>query len=115
MAELGYQQSENFTFEFVQASTIEEFERGYRSGESEYFGTRQIRLTSGNLRRQMSPARKLGMQLAPVPVRGPNDLDSQFKTVHGADGVLVLESSFFTTHRPQIVMLANTSRLPAIY
>src|SRR5262249_45607358 len=40
---------------------------------------------------------------------------SQFKTVHGADGVLVLESSFFTTHRPQIVMLANTSRLPAIY
>jgi putative tryptophan/tyrosine transport system substrate-binding protein len=29
MAQLGYQQSENFTFEFVQASTIEEFELGY--------------------------------------------------------------------------------------
>jgi putative ABC transport system substrate-binding protein len=30
MAQLGYQQGENFTFDFVQASTIEEFELGYR-------------------------------------------------------------------------------------
>jgi len=30
MAELGYQQSKNFTFEFVHASSIEEFELGYQ-------------------------------------------------------------------------------------
>src|SRR5207249_10193058 len=40
-------------------------------------------------------ARKLGMQLEPVPVRGPNDFDSGFKGAHGADGMLVLDSPVF--------------------
>ena len=31
MTELGYQLGENFAFEFEQASTVEEFESGYRA------------------------------------------------------------------------------------
>jgi putative ABC transport system substrate-binding protein len=60
-------------------------------------------------------ARALGMQVQPVPVRGPNDFDSAFKAVRGADGVLLLDSAFFTTHRARLVGLAATSRLPVIY
>ena len=60
-------------------------------------------------------ARALGMQVQPVPVRGPNDFDSAFKAVHGADGLLVLDIAFFTTHRARLVGLAATRRLPAIY
>ena len=60
-------------------------------------------------------ARTLGMQLEPVSVRGPNDFDAAFKAVRGADGLLVLESSLFTTHRARLVGLAAASRLPAIY
>jgi putative ABC transport system substrate-binding protein len=60
-------------------------------------------------------ARTLGMQLEPVPVRGPNDLDSGFKAVRGADGLLKADSPLFTMHRARIVRLAATSRVPAIY
>jgi putative ABC transport system substrate-binding protein len=60
-------------------------------------------------------ARTLGMQLEPVSVRGPNDFDAAFKAVRGADGLLVLESSLFTTYRVRLVGLAAASRLPAIY
>ena len=60
-------------------------------------------------------ARTLGMQLEPVPFRGPNDLDSAFKAVRGADGLLQLDSPLFTTHHARLVGLAATSRLPAIY
>jgi len=60
-------------------------------------------------------ARTLGMQVQPVPVRGPNDFDSAFKAVRGADGLLVLDIALFTTHRARLVGLAATSRLPAIY
>jgi putative ABC transport system substrate-binding protein len=60
-------------------------------------------------------ARTLGMELEPVPVLGPNDFDAGFKTVRGADGLLVLDSTLFTTHRARLVGLAAASRLPAIY
>jgi putative ABC transport system substrate-binding protein len=60
-------------------------------------------------------ARTLGMQLELVSVRGPNDFDAAFKAVRGADGLLVLESSLFTTYRVRLVGLAAASRLPAIY
>jgi putative ABC transport system substrate-binding protein len=60
-------------------------------------------------------ARKLGMQLEPVPVRGPDDFDSGFKGVHGADGLLVLDSPIFITHRTRLAGLAATSRLPTMY
>jgi len=60
-------------------------------------------------------AQILGLQLQVVPVRGPEDFDSAFKTVRGADGLLQLDSLLFTTHRDRLVGLAATSRVPAIY
>jgi putative tryptophan/tyrosine transport system substrate-binding protein len=60
-------------------------------------------------------ARTLGMQLEPVPVRGPNDFDSGFKGMHGADGLLVLDSPVFISHRARLAGLAATSGLPTIY
>ena len=60
-------------------------------------------------------ARTLGMRLEPVPVRGPNDFDAAFKAVRGADGLLLLDSVLFTTHRARLAGLAAASRLAAIY
>jgi putative ABC transport system substrate-binding protein len=60
-------------------------------------------------------ARTLGVQLEPVPVHGSNDFDSAVKAVRGADGLLLLESPLFTTHRARLAELVATSRLPAIY
>jgi putative ABC transport system substrate-binding protein len=60
-------------------------------------------------------ARTLGVQLVAVPVQGPNDIDTAFTTVRGTDGLLMLESPFFTTHRARLAELAAKSRVPAIY
>jgi putative tryptophan/tyrosine transport system substrate-binding protein len=60
-------------------------------------------------------ARTLGMQLEPVPVRDTNDFEIGFKGVRGADGLLVLDSPLFITHRARLAGLAATSRLPTIY
>ena len=60
-------------------------------------------------------ARMLGVQLEPVLFQGPNDFDSAVKAVRGTDGLLLLESPLFTTHRARLAELAARSRLPAIY
>ncbi len=60
-------------------------------------------------------ARTLGVQLVAVPVQGPNDIDSAVTTVRGTDGLLMLESPFFTTHRARLTELVAKSRVPAIY
>ena len=60
-------------------------------------------------------ARTLGMQLESVPVQGPNDFDSEFKVVRGADALLQADSPLFNTHRARLVELVARSRLPAIY
>ena len=60
-------------------------------------------------------ARTLGVQLLPLPVQGPNDLDSAVATARGTDGLLMLESPFFTTHRARLAELVARSRVPAIY
>jgi len=67
------------------------------------------------LKGAQAAAHALGVQLVPVPVQGPNDFDSAVTTVRGTDGVLMLESPFFTTHRARFAELAARSRLPAIY
>ncbi len=59
-------------------------------------------------------ARTLGIQLQLVSVRSPNDFDSAFKAVR-AEGLLQLDSPFFTTQRTRLVELAVRSRLPVIY
>jgi putative ABC transport system substrate-binding protein len=60
-------------------------------------------------------ARTLGVQLVPVSVQGPNDFDSAVASVRGTDGLLMLESPFFTTHRARLAELAAKNRLPTIY
>jgi putative ABC transport system substrate-binding protein len=55
------------------------------------------------------------VQLEPVSVQGPNDFDSVVKALRGTDGLLLLESPFFTTHRARLAELPARSRLPAIY
>jgi putative ABC transport system substrate-binding protein len=57
-------------------------------------------------------ARALGMQIQVVPVQGPNDFDAAFKAMRGADGVLPLDSSLFTTHRARLVGLAAEAACP---
>src|SRR5437868_14147640 len=51
------------------------------------------------LKRAQDAARTLGVQPEPVPIQGPNDFDSAVKAVRGTDGLLLLESPLFTTHR----------------
>jgi putative tryptophan/tyrosine transport system substrate-binding protein len=60
-------------------------------------------------------ARTLGVRLEPVSVQRPNEFDSIGKSVHGTDGLLFLESPFFTTHRACLAQLAAQRRLPAIF
>jgi putative tryptophan/tyrosine transport system substrate-binding protein len=66
------------------------------------------------LREAEVAARMLGLQVQPVPFRGPNDFDSASKAMRGADGLLRLHSLLFTTHRGRLAGLAASSRLPAI-
>ena len=60
-------------------------------------------------------ARTLGMQLQSVLVRSPNEFESAFKAMRGADGLLPLDSPLFTMHRARLIELAATTRLPTIY
>lgn len=60
-------------------------------------------------------ARTLGMAFQSVPVRGPNDFDSAFRAVRGADGLLQADGALFLTHRARLVELAAASRLPVLY
>jgi len=57
------------------------------------------------------------VQLQYLDILGPKDIETAFREVHRgrADGVLVLGSPILETHRRQIVELAVTSQLPAIY
>jgi len=60
-------------------------------------------------------ARTLGLQLQPVPVRGPNDFDAAFTAVRTADGLLYIDTPLFIAHRARLTELAARSRLPVIY
>ena len=60
-------------------------------------------------------ARALGMEMQLVSVHGPEDFEAAFQAMRGADGLLLLDMAFFTTHRARLVSLAAASRLPAMY
>jgi putative tryptophan/tyrosine transport system substrate-binding protein len=66
------------------------------------------------LRDAEEAARTLGLQTQPVPVRGPSEFDSAYKTMRGTDGLLRLDSPLFTTHRARLAGLAASSRLPTV-
>ena len=59
-------------------------------------------------------ARTLGLQVQPAPVQGPSDFDAAFKAARGANGLLMLDSPLFITHRARLAGLTATGRLPAI-
>jgi putative ABC transport system substrate-binding protein len=64
-----------------------------------------------------SAARKLGVAVQPVEVRGRNEFDAAFAAMvrERAAGVVVLPDPVLFTARSRVVLLAEKHRLPAIY
>jgi ABC-type uncharacterized transport system substrate-binding protein len=62
-------------------------------------------------------ARKLGMTLQPLDIRGPEDFEAAFTaaTRWDARALIVFDDGLTIAHRPRIVALAASSRLPAMY
>ena len=62
-------------------------------------------------------ARKLGMALQPLDIRGPEDFEQAFAaaTRGNAQALIVFDDGLTVAHRSRIVTLAASSRLPAMY
>jgi ABC-type uncharacterized transport system substrate-binding protein len=62
-------------------------------------------------------ARKLGVALQPLDIRSPDDFEAAFAaaTRGNAQGLIALDDGLTIAHRPQIVALAASSHLPAMY
>jgi putative ABC transport system substrate-binding protein len=62
-------------------------------------------------------ARKLGVTLQPIEVRGPEDFEAAFAaaTRGNAQALIHFDDALTLAHRPRIVALAASSRLPAMY
>jgi ABC-type uncharacterized transport system substrate-binding protein len=66
----------------------------------------------------MQPATAaLGVQLQPVEVRGPQDLDGALATVKEArpDGLIIVPDRFLLTYRASIVHFLAEQRLPGMF
>jgi putative ABC transport system substrate-binding protein len=62
-------------------------------------------------------AAALGVQLQPVEVRGPNDLDRAFATIREArpDGLIIVPDRFLLAYRAPIVRFMAEQRLPGMF
>jgi putative tryptophan/tyrosine transport system substrate-binding protein len=62
-------------------------------------------------------ARKLGVALQPLDVRGPEDFDAAFAAAKraNAQALIALDDPLTDGYRSRIVALAANSRLPAVY
>ena len=62
-------------------------------------------------------ARTLGVELQPLNIRGPDDFEAAFAAAAqgNAQALIALDDALTMTHRPRIVALAASSRLPAMY
>jgi putative ABC transport system substrate-binding protein len=62
-------------------------------------------------------AAALGVQLQPVEVRGPQDLDRAFATIQEArpDGLILIPDRFLLTYRASIVQFMAMQRLPGMF
>jgi putative tryptophan/tyrosine transport system substrate-binding protein len=62
-------------------------------------------------------ARKLGVALLPLDVRGPEDFQAAFITATrgNAQALIAFDDALTLAHRPGIVALAASSRLPTMY
>jgi putative ABC transport system substrate-binding protein len=70
-----------------------------------------------HLQEAQAATQRLALQLQPVEVRDATELPSAFAamTRQGADALVTVLSAFTLHHRRQLVELAATSRLPAMY
>jgi len=80
-------------------------------GQSSYPGNGQ------SLKETEVAAAGMKVQLQYIDILGPNDFDAAFREARKgrADGILVLQNNILNSYRKQMVNLATTSRLPAIY
>jgi putative ABC transport system substrate-binding protein len=82
------------------------------------FGVLNDPATSGSHRpREMAEAaRRLGVTLQVVDVRGANDLEPAFRAFHagGAEGVNIVSSAMLTSFRRQLGELSLATKIPAI-
>src|SRR5262249_25131564 len=64
-----------------------------------------------------APARRLGLQLHPLPVRRPDEFDNVFAAVvrGRSDVLLVLVDSMFAIHRTRLADLAAKHHLPTMH
>jgi putative ABC transport system substrate-binding protein len=62
-------------------------------------------------------ARKLGIALQPLDIRGPDDFEAAFAaaTRGNAQALIAFDDGLTIAHRPRIAALAASSRLPAMY
>jgi len=62
-------------------------------------------------------AAALGVQLQPVEVRGPTDLDRAFATIKVArpDGLIIVPDRFLLTYRASVVQFMAENRLPGMF
>jgi putative tryptophan/tyrosine transport system substrate-binding protein len=62
-------------------------------------------------------ARTLGLALQPLDVRGPEDFEAAFASAKrgNAQALFAFDDNVTLAHRPRIVALAASSRLPAMY
>ena len=62
-------------------------------------------------------ARTLGVALQPLDIRGPDDFEAAFAaaTRGNAQALIAFDDALTVAYRPQIVALAASSRLPAMY
>jgi putative ABC transport system substrate-binding protein len=81
------------------------------------FGSSSSPSNAQSLREVDLAARAFKVQLQHLDVVNPSDIETAFRAASNgrAEGVLVLNSPVFVSHRTQIVDLAVKSRLPAIY
>jgi putative tryptophan/tyrosine transport system substrate-binding protein len=73
--------------------------------------------TDAQLRETQRAAQALQVQLHPVEVRGPQELDQAFSAIRSvpADALLVLLDPLFMQQRARLVELTAANRLPAMY
>jgi putative ABC transport system substrate-binding protein len=71
----------------------------------------------GTWEETQAAARVLRLQLLPLPVRSPDNLEGAFTTAvkGGAEALVVIQDTLTIAHRMRIAQLAARSRLPAVY
>jgi putative ABC transport system substrate-binding protein len=63
-----------------------------------------------------SAGRALRIQLKPLELKSPGDLENAFRTASkNTDAVIVVAASWINNHRKRIIDLATNSKLPAMY